>query len=267
MSEYPSTEPGHPTRDEITRLMEFAARFSVSILIRTRDERNRPCYRSGGGLLVAAAENRWLVTAWHVLHEYRNLYVNDAATLLDVSGCPLQPSKRMISEDASTDLAVIDVSDVVFPPRVPNLAAPEFFDPIPWPGNEVFVGDRIFFFGWPGAYRYESDGGLLLHIEGDGIMNLPVTGISDHEFQIKFDRANWDSFLAHASRKPDDYIQDHRLGGHSGTPVFRISPIGERPELVGFVKEYRDDDAVICCPVTKIRTNGTVKPSSIGYRP
>jgi hypothetical protein len=36
---------------------------------------------------------------------------------------------------------------------------------------------------------------------------------------------------------------------------------------VGFIKQYRDDDAVICCPITKIRTNGTVKPSSIGYLP
>lgn len=267
MQSYPSTAPGHPTAEEITDLMEFAVRYSVSILIRARDEHHRPYIRSGGGLLMAVGDRRWLLTAAHVLEEYRRMYVGDAAALFDVSGVPIEPERRLVSENASSDLAVIDVADIVFPMRPPNLGPPEFFEPAPWPGNDVTIGDRIFFYGWPGAYRYESDNGLEVHIEGDGIMNQPVTGVTDHEFSVRFDRTNWVSWHAEGSRKTEDYVQDRSLGGHSGTGVFRISPIGERPELVGFVKEYRDDDAVICCPITKIRTDGTVKSSSVGYTP
>ena len=247
--------------------MEFTARYSVSILIRTRDRANRPYLRSGGGLILAVTEKRWLITARHVLQQYRGMYVLDSAALFDVSGCPIQPETRLVSESPSTDLAVIDVAGVPFPPREPNLGVPEFFEPDPWPGDDVLIGDRTFFFGWPGAYRHVSSGGMEVQLEGDGIMNQPVTGISGDEFQIKFDRTYWESWLAAGSRKAADYIKDKSLGGHSGTAVFRISPIGKRPDLVGFVKQYRDDDAVICCPVTKLRSDGTVKPSSIGYVP
>lgn len=242
--------------------MEFAGRFTVSILLRTRDRANRPCYDGGSGLLMAVGEKRWLVTAWHVLERFRTLYAEDAATLFDVSGYALQPWNRIVSEDATTDLAVVDVANVQFPRRDPNMQPPEYFE-MKLPGNEVAVDDRVFFFGWPGAYRHESNDRMTVYIEADAIMNVPVTGVSEHEFCMKFDRTRWESFLSPSSRKSTSYVQDDQLGGHSGAPVFRISPDGDRPELVGFVKEYRSDDAVICSPITKMRSNGTIKGSGI----
>lgn len=158
MPGYPSTAPGHPTVDEITELLKFAVRFSVGILIRARDESNRPYIRSGGGLLMAVGPKHWLVTAAHVLDEYRSMYIGDSAALFDISGYVIEPERRLVSEDTSSDLAVIDVGGIAFPARSPDLGAPEFFEPAPWPGNDVAIGDRIFFYGWPGAYRYESDG-------------------------------------------------------------------------------------------------------------
>ena len=264
---YPSTEEGHPTEEEMTELSRFAMRYSVPILIRSRNERWSPDIPgSGGGLLIVIGDKKRLITASHVLTKYREEYVRDAATLFEFGGVPINATRRLLYEDATSDLAVIDLTDAALPTRPNELPAPEFFSPQPWPGNDVVVGDRIFFGGWPGAYRRVRENGMDVFLGYDSILNVPVTGVSDHEFQVKFDRSNWSSLLVDGSTKPKDYVEDRRLGGHSGTPVFRISPTVERPELVGFIKQDRGDDAVICCPVTKIRSDGSIKPSSIGYQ-
>lgn len=240
--------------------------YAMPILVRSRTEKGGPQIAgSGTGLLLGIGGSRYLVTASHVLDKYRKEYVRDAATLFMVGDASINPRNRSVSEDATTDLVVIDLKDIEIPSRPGDLPAPEFFLPDPWPGNDVAAGDRIFFGGWPGAYRSESEGGMLVFLGYDSILNVPVTGVSDHEFQVKFDRSKWTSNLVDGSTKPEDYVNDTRLGGHSGAPIFRLSPEGKRPDLVGFVKQDRADDAIVCAPVTKLRTNGTVKASSVGY--
>jgi hypothetical protein len=47
------------------------------------------------------------------LEEYRRTYVGDSAALFDVSGVPIEPERRLVSENASSDLAATDVADIV----------------------------------------------------------------------------------------------------------------------------------------------------------
>lgn len=208
-----------------------------------------------------------LVTAQHVVAGYRRQYASDSGTLFHCGSTVVDPDKRIISEDDTSDLIVLAIDDVEIKRDQPGLPELEFFEPEPWPGNEVYVGDAVFFGGWPGAYREVKDRGLDVYAGFDSIMNVPVTGTSEHEFRMQFDRSNWSRSRHGDPRKDDAYVQDRRLGGHSGAAVYRISPVGERPELVGFVKQDRGehDDTVICTPITKMRTDGTLKQSSIGF--
>lgn len=243
--------------------------YSVPILIRNRGENWKPDIPgSGGGLLVVVNGKRRLVTAEHIIRKFREEYVRDAATLFEVGGQAINPERRLVFCNATTDLAVLDLEGFTPARRPDDLPQCEFFVPHPWPGNDVVDQDRIFFGGWPGRYRDSSEDGMLVYLGYDSILNVPVTGTSEHEFQVKFERENWSTFVKDDSKKPSDYIDDKMLGGHSGTPVFRISPTGERPELVGFVKQYAEAyDSLTCIPVTKLRTDGSIKASSMGFVP
>jgi hypothetical protein len=267
MMPYPSTQPGHPTPEELDVLSQFAYRFSVPILVRTRDDRNRVETSGGSGLAVLIGGRKRIVTAQHVVDCYRARYRGDSGTLFHCGNATLDPDRRIVGEDDTSDIVVLDVDDLEIIRDQPGVPPLEFFEPEPWPGNDVCAGDSLFFGGWPGAYREVADHGLDVYLGYDSIVNVQVTGTSEHEFRMQFDRSKWSRSLNDDHRKPHDYVQDRQLGGHSGAAVYRISPTGERPELVGFVKQDRGDydDAVICCPVTKIRGDGTVKPSSIGY--
>lgn len=256
--------PGHPTIVEMNELAQFATTFAVPILIRARNNSYEPTITSGTGLLLRIGDRRLLVTAQHVLMQYRNERVRDAATLFDLGEIAIDPIRRLVSDEATTDLATINLDDITPPHRPPPQPGPEFFTPSSWPGSDVNEGDRVFFASWPSAYRRVSESGLDVFLGHDAIMNVPVTGISEHEFRITFDRSNWQA--APNSEKPPDFVMDRRLGGFSGAGVFRISPKGECPDLVGFVKQYLEaTDTVICSPVTKLRSDGTLKPSSIGF--
>ena len=266
---YPSTQPGHPDEAELTVLAKFAMQFCVTTFVRSRrNALGAVDVEGGGGVLLMIGGKKRLVTAHHVVQEYRNAYIRDGGTLFTCMTTNFNPNGRIIGEDATSDIVVIDVDDLMFERNDPDLPALEFFTPIPWPGNDVVEGDRVFLGGWPGAYRVVTENGLNVRSGYDAILNVPVTLKTDHEFSMKFERTEWKSFVVNPDQKPPNYIDARRLGGHSGTGVFRISPTGERPELVGFVKQYYEDrDTIVCCPVTKIRGDGTVKPSSIGYTP
>jgi hypothetical protein len=264
MTAYPSTQPGHPNEAEIDELARFAYRFSVPTVIRRRDDRGRVDVTGGSGLLMLIADQKRLVTARHVVQQYRDEYIRDAATLFDCMTEIFNPDGRVVGEDATSDLIVLDVEDIEFTPRPDNLPALEFFDP-KLPGNDVNVGDRIFFGGWPKAYRDVGFRAMEIFFGYDAVLNVPVTSATEHEFRVKFDRTEWVARL-HDDRKPAEYLEDTRLGGHSGAGVFRISPDGARPELVGFIKQDLGGiDGVVCCPITKMRSDGTVKASSLGY--
>ena len=138
------------------------------------------------------------------------------------------PDRRVVGEDATSDLIVLDVENIEFTPRPDNLPALESFDP-KLPGNDVNVGDRIFFGGWPKAYRDVGFRAMDIFFVYDAVLNVSVTSATEHEFRVKFDRTEWVARL-HDDRKPAEYVEDTRLGGHSGAGVFRINPDGTRPE-------------------------------------
>jgi hypothetical protein len=167
-------------------------------------------------------------------------------------------------EDTHSDICVIDVTDVAIHRASKDLGDVEYFNQ-QLPGNDPVVGGRVFFGGWPGCYR-ELTPEKVIHYGTDCVINTPVTAVFNDEFILKFElRDNWIFKLGTGSRKMSNYVNDHDFGGHSGAGVFRIRPTGEVPELIGFVKQYRPDDAIICTPVTKLRSNGTVKSSTIGH--
>jgi hypothetical protein len=248
-------------------LSRFAYGFSVPILIRTRDDRHRVETHGGSGLLLLIGGKKRLVTAQHVVADYRREHARDSGTLFHCGFTVIDPDKRIVSEEVTSDLIVLDIDDVLIERDQPGIPPMQFFEPEPWPGNDVSVDDAVFFGGWPSAFREVRDRGLDVYTGFDSIVNVPVTGTSEHEFRMKFDRSNWSRSGRGDPGKSDDYVQDRRLGGHSGAAVYRISPVGNRPELVGFVKQDRGehDDAVICTPITKMRTDGTLKASSIGF--
>jgi len=78
---YPSTQPGHPTPEELDVLSQFAYRFSVPILVRTRDDRSRVEISGGSGLAVLIGEKKRIITAQHVVACYRMRYRGDSGTL------------------------------------------------------------------------------------------------------------------------------------------------------------------------------------------
>jgi hypothetical protein len=215
---YPSIGPGHPTADENRELAKFAYRYAVPILIRTRDRWHKVDTHGGTGFLILRDGKKRLVTAQHVVREYRKKYCTDSGTLFHCGDVVLDPDKHIVAEEPSSDLIVLDVEDFNFERDTANVPQAEFFE-AKLPGNDVSEGDRVFFGGFPGAYREVRDQGLEVDLGFDGVINVPVTSTTQHEFLLRFDRTDWVSMTDATSRKPADYVEDRRLGGHSGAAV------------------------------------------------
>lgn len=161
MTLYPSTKDGHPTKEELTGPSTFTMTYAMPILMRSRAEKGEPQIAdSGTGLLLGIGNSRYLVTASHVLGRGRSEYACDAASLVMAGDAIVNPWKRIVSDDATTDLAVLNLEGIEIPKRPDDRPASECFVPDAWPENDVAVGDPIFFGGWPGAYRSECGGGM-----------------------------------------------------------------------------------------------------------
>jgi hypothetical protein len=262
---YPSLNDGHPTSEELGALAHFAYRYSAPTIVRRRDERGVVEVRGGSGLLMMIGGLKRLVTASHVVEAYREEYIRDPATLFDCMTEIFNPDFRIVAEDPSSDLIVLDVEDVPLRRSQPGIPPAEWFEQHPFFGSDVNVGDRVFFGGWSKAYRAVGHRAMVLFFGYDSIVNVPVTGVSEHQIEVNFgDRSGWQAFSM-GNAKPANYVEDRRLGGHSGAGVFKIQPNGTRPELIGFVRqEMHDGSGVTVCPLTKMRSDGTVKATPRG---
>lgn len=201
---FPPLFGNRPNKDDLDIFARFAYTYSIPTMIRRRDERGVVEIWGGSGLLMKIGGHKRLVTAHHVVEEFRKEHARDPATLFD---CMLEifvPDRRIIGEDPTSDLVVLNVEDLTLRRPQDNVPEIEFFEQTPLFGSDVNVGDSVFFGGWTNAYRDVGHRGMDIFVGYDSILNVPVTGISDDEIEVNFGaRDQWQS-LTFGNTKPED---------------------------------------------------------------
>jgi len=212
----------------------------------------------GSGTMILLGGRVCLATSLHNLEYYEKKFKEDNSTLFQFSNVAFDPLDRVISRSNTLDLCTIDLTGLAIErPAIPDFGLPALrpLTPAAWPPREVQLGERVFFAGWPGAYRQIRDGGRELLHNGSSFIGIPVTGFGGDQFSCKFDRSTWIAGGLNAD------INDNELGGFSGCPIFREPDTGavEDSELVGFVKEYSEAfDQLIATNAAFLEPNATL---------
>jgi len=72
---------------------------------------------------------------------YRMRYRGDSGTLFHCGNATIDPDRRIVWEDDTSDIVVLDVDELEIIRDQPGIPPLEFFEPEPGPGNEVSAGD------------------------------------------------------------------------------------------------------------------------------
>lgn len=209
---------------------------------------------SGTCGFVDTGEQKLLLTAWHVLDEFRRLQAIRVEAVLAVNlgpGCTVALNEPVIiDEHEELDIAVIAFSDLesyaphdkhYFPIRI-------------WPIATVERGQAIAINGFPGERRITAP--LLGIFEPMGFGML-VSSASDHSIVLADESGTLHTV------GPNGEIQERvRLGGFSGSPAFLVHPSG--PQIVGVFRagpQGTDNDmgaVVFLSPTKYLRRDGTL---------
>lgn len=176
--------------------------------------------RCGGtGFLVSTSEQRFLVTADHVI-----------SGILDQGLTPVIVGDRgknialwtIIDCSKSVDIATIEIPPTFDPSRI----ARRYFSPARWPPPRAQRGESALFAGFQGARR----------IPGEGTLTAPGATIAD--FVVSSTDRHFIVADEHKERVRRRGRRPRSTGGMSGAPVF--VPRDRGPEWVGVLYEGKD---------------------------
>lgn len=176
------------------------------------------CFVNTGSRLLA-------MTANHVLDAYVSDRGTKPAIKCQFGSVPFEPAARVISTDASLDLAVIDVSEVVV-----SGSGSSTHHAVRWPPEKLVEGETVVLGGYPGGMRVPGTGAVEFSFVSF-IGQVTDSGPDRINISLDLKGVKW-------SPGPPPY-PDFDLGGMSGGPIFRVrSGLVETLELAGIVYQY-----------------------------
>lgn len=242
-------------------MCQLAANWATPVLIATTPESVEPrILQSGTATLLRLHSRPVAVTAQHVVEKFRELRGRRLAGLLQVGRTAIDLDRDLLSEDATIDLATIDLSSTDHP----AIAAADgyFHEPPVWPPKSVSERDVLFFAGFPGSWRKEAPG---RNAELAAFCNgaARVTEVHERGLFTELDLEHRVVKTMHGRK-----IEDLNLGGMSGGPVFvwRLSEAGVSSwEMAGVIIECYDVvDRIRICPARNIREDATLMRQFLG---
>jgi hypothetical protein len=204
-------------RTLIERLLPFVAPVLVYPLEDSGVENWIPA--GGSAILVSTDQNRFLITADHIVCKIDALRTQREIVVLlgGTSTAPIDISNwPTLAHDDFVDICTIQVP--------PEFEAEElrktFFVLDRWPPTQAEKGDQVIIMGYPAAHRQGYERTINTRI-------LPICTIAD-ENEGRTTPIN-----------PDSLAFPTHLGGMSGSPVFKVSD-KTIPDFVGIFSEGSD---------------------------
>jgi hypothetical protein len=193
---------------------------------------------SGGtGFLVKTTENRFIITAEHVIDD-RDKLIKKHGNVITITGghgkTMVDISKwQVIGRNNEIDICTLQVPDSFDPARINK----KFCQPRLWPTQRVVLGEKAFTVGYPRQHRRAEEKmiiGSLLPISDF------VTDVGPRRFTIADE--NDERILKKYTENLDDIEQ---FGGMSGAPIFVhrnngwLDPVGILIEGGGIIDSIR----------------------------
>lgn len=215
-------------RAMIERLLPFVAPVLVYPLEDSGVENWIPA--GGSAILVSTEQNRFLITAYHIVCEIDTLRTQREIVVLlgGTSTAPIDISNwPILAHDDFVDICTIQVP--------PEFEAEElqktFFVLDRWPLTQAEKGDHVLIMGYPAAHRQGYERTINARI-------LPicdfVTDVGPRRFTIADENEGREILI-----NPDSLAFPTHVGGMSGSPVFRVSG-DTTPHFVGVLVEASD---------------------------
>lgn len=242
-------------RPQIERLLPFVA----PILVYPRIQCETSQWITGGStVFISTPNNRFLITAEHVLREIEQQKKMREVVVL-VGGTSTEPIDitdwPILARDDFLDVCTIQV-----PPEFDSLELnKQFFHISNWPPVEAAIGNEMLIMGYPAAHRVGYDQTINARF-------LPVcdyvTDVGPRRFTIA-DENNEREILIN----PENLEFPNHLGGMSGAPVFKL--VNETdPEFLGIFTEGSDGlrGAYFCTHAYFLLSNGKLDAARIPPR-
>lgn len=184
------------------------------------------CITGGTAFFVGSGQQRFLITAEHVVREVDKLKnERDVVVLLGgVNSPPVEISNwPTISRDDFVDICTMQVPNAFI-----SDGLNKSFFPFPQEFAQVKKGDNVLVLGYPAAHRHCTDDTVntrcLPHL-------VSIADVGPRHFTLA-DENNKRKILIN----PDNLEYPEHLGGMSGSPVFRVKADSE-PHFVGIFIE------------------------------
>lgn len=231
---------------------------------------------SASGVYMRFGDRLQLAISNHVLQIYERLLKEDHRAVFQFASVTLNPHERLIGRNATTDIAMIDMTGLL-PVRedgndgaslglteeyktTPLMAPLQAYRTYKWPPDPVRVGDNLFLGGFPDTMRTLSEGGRKLSHGSFTIAGIQVTGVfyDPDRFTCRYDPSQWETAFAPEDGS-DIVIPD--FSGMSGCPIFRDAKDQSTFtfDLVGFViEEIRGYHLLSATSSSNIKLDGTL---------
>ena len=214
-------------RTMIERLLPFVAPVLVYPL---EDSGVENWITGGSAILVSTEQNRFLITADHIVRKIDTLRTQREIVVLlgGTSTAPIDISNwPTLAHDDFVDICTIQVP--------PEFEAEElkktFFVLDRWPPTQAEKGDHVLIMGYPAAHRQGYERTINARI-------LPicdfVTDVGPRRFTIADENEEREILI-----NPDSLAFPTHLGGMSGSPVFRVLD-NTIPDFVGVFSQGSD---------------------------
>ncbi|HEX8696968.1 MAG TPA: hypothetical protein VF746_31410 [Longimicrobium sp.] len=232
------------------QLAKFPLRFATSAFI-APSRRSLPFKSKNGTVTLLRLKGNPLgVTCSHVLDGFRSQPASDKPAFW-IGRVQIDPIARLVSEDNSLDIAVLDLSGLDLSQISGGSGiGVDFFDPSRWPPELPKSGDFVSFGGFPGTWRDHPKVDEVV-FRSFSVGASEVTVARDDYIVCQFNREYWVS--AYGNNMFDFY----ELGGMSGGPAFIWR--GLQPEFFGIIKEYSPSlDLLYISSVRAIKEDGSI---------
>lgn len=208
--------------------VQILSPFVAPILVYRKGEENAGNWLTGGSSFIASTgQNRFLVTAEHVMAEIDDLRNQYPITIfLGGNGCaPLDISSWIILDrDSHIDICTLQIPQN-FDPAILNK---RFFDLDNWPHQRAQIQDSAIIVGYPAEHRSSTANSIEIRLTP---INDFVTDVGPRRFTIADENEEREVFL-----NPDGFSVPSCFGGMSGSPIFRVIE-DARPEFIGIFSE------------------------------
>lgn len=232
LSEWDDLPPGEQVRiiAGMKTLAHLSWRYSVPLII--GDDDQEAAVSSATGFAIALANSTYLVTAAHVVEEYRGRVGANRYTYITAGRLGFDPLDRIAYENRANDVAFVSLDGLT----LTDLDA-DVYSPIgSWPPVHPKLGDAIQFCGFPKAFRGDLTGSEI------DFGPLPAFGlvrtVGDNYCTCVIEREE----VTRIGRGPD-LPPATAFGGLSGSPVLLFGDLAY--PIIGVVSEVSESFDIV----------------------